>query len=90
VAKDRTVVLNRRLYEAPVALIGRQVELLYHAGDPDRVEIRFAQISYGIVSPVNLYVNCRVRRDRNRNIDLSADPARYLGGCPFNGRPCDE
>lgn len=90
VAKDRTVVLNGRLYEAPVALIGRQVELLYHAGDPDRVEIRFAQNSYGIVSPVNLYVNCRVKRDRNSNIDLSADPARYLGGCLFKGRPCDE
>jgi putative transposase len=90
VAKDRTVVLNGRLYEAPVALIGRQVELLYHAADPHRVEIRFAQKSYGIVSPVNLYVNCRVKRDRNSNIDLSADPARRLGGCLFQGRTCDE
>jgi putative transposase len=90
VAKDRTVVLNGRLYEAPVALIGRQVELLYHAADPDRVEIRFAQKSYGIVPPVNLYVNCRVKRDRNSNIDLSADPARRLGGSLFQGRTCDE
>jgi len=66
------------------------VELLYHAADPHRVEIRFAQKSYGIVPPVNLYVNCRVKRDRNSNIDLSADPARRLGGCLFQGRTCDE
>lgn len=90
VARDRTVVLNGRLYEAPVALIGRQVELLYHAGDPDHVEIRFAQKSYGMVTPVNLYVNARVKRDRNSNIDLSADPDRYLGGSLFKGRPSDE
>jgi transposase InsO family protein len=90
VAKDRTVVLNGRLYEAPVALIGRQVELLYHAEDPGRVEIRWAQKSYGIVSPVNLYVNCRVKRSRNSNIDLSADPTKHLGGSLFKGRPSDE
>jgi transposase InsO family protein len=90
VAKDRTVVLNGRLYEAPVALIGRQVELLYHAEDPGRVEIRWAQNSYGIVSPVNLYVNCRIKRNRNSNIDLSADPAKPLGGSLFKGRPSDE
>jgi len=90
VAKDRTVTLNGRLYEAPVALIGRQVELLYHADDPDRVEIRWAQKSYGIAAPVNLYVNCRVKRDRNSNVDISADPARCLGGRLFKGEPSDE
>lgn len=90
VAKDRTITLNGRLYEAPVALIGRQVELLYHADDPDRVEIRWAQKSYGILTPVNLYVNCRVKRDRNSNVDMNADPARYLGGQLFKRRPGDE
>jgi putative transposase len=90
VAKDRTVILNGRLYEAPVALIGRQVELLYHADDPDRVEVRCGQKSYGIAAPVNLYVNCRVKRDKNSNIDISADPARYLGGRLFKERSNDE
>ncbi len=86
VAKDRTITLNGRLYEAPVALIGRQVELLYHADDPSRVEVKFRQKSYGIATPVNLYVNCRVKRDRNRNIDIDTDPAKYLGGRLFKGR----
>jgi len=90
VAKDRTVILNGRLYEAPVALIGRQVELLYHADDPDRVEVRCGQKSYGIASLVNLYVNCRVKRDKNSNIDINADPARYLGGRLFKERSSDE
>jgi transposase InsO family protein len=90
VAKDRTVTLNGRLYEAPVALIGRQVELLYHADDPTRVEIRYSQKSYGILTPVNLYVNARVKRDRNSNIDLSADPPRPRGGRLFTGRPSNE
>jgi hypothetical protein len=90
VAKDRTITLNGRLYEAPVALIGRQVELLYHADDPDRVEIRWAQKSYGIASPVNLYVNCRVKRDKNSNVNISADPATYRGGRLFKGRITDE
>jgi len=90
VAKDRTVTLNGRLYEAPVALIGRQVELLYHADDPDRVEVKCGQKSYGFAAPVNLYVNCRVKRDKNNNIDISAGPARYLGGRLFKERSSDE
>jgi transposase InsO family protein len=90
VAKDRTIILNGRLYEAPVALIGRQVELLYHADDPDRVEIKYGQKSYGIAPAVNLYVNCRVKRDKNNNVDISADSARYTGGSLFKGGPEDE
>jgi hypothetical protein len=73
-----------------VALIGRQIELLYHADDPDRVEVRCGQKSYGIAAPVDLYVNCRVKRDKNNNIDISADPARYLGGRLFKERSDDE
>jgi hypothetical protein len=37
-----------------------------------------------------LYVNYRVKRDKNNNIDISADPARYLGGRLFKERPSDE
>jgi len=82
VAKDRTITLNGRLYEAPVTLIGVQVELLYHTEDPEQVEIKYQQKSYGIVRPVNLHVNCRVKRDKNRNaqIDLNPDPSTYRGG----------
>jgi len=60
VAKDRTVVLDGRLYEAPVSLIGQQVELLFHPQDPECVEIKFQQQSHGILRLVNLAVNCRL------------------------------
>lgn len=71
VAKDRTVTLDGRLYEAPVSLIGQQVELFFHPQDPECVEIRFQQQSYGILRLVNLAVNCRVKRDRNSQIQIN-------------------
>ena len=37
VNKDRSVVINRRLFEAPVALIGQRVEILYHEEQPEQV-----------------------------------------------------
>jgi hypothetical protein len=92
VGKDRTIVLNDRLYEGPVALIGRRVELLYHADRPDQVEIRYNQQSYGMAQPVDLHVNCRVKRDKNRNAQIQPDPSPnpYTGGKLPIGRPCDE
>lgn len=82
VAKDRTITLNGRLYEAPVALIGRQVQLLFHDSDPQQVEIKYQNKSYGFVRPVDLQVNCRVKRDRNRNTEINTDSrtAGYRGG----------
>ncbi len=65
VGRDRTVSLNNRLYEAPVALIGKRVNLLYHEYDPCRVEVRFGGHSHGLLTPVDLKVNCRVLRKRD-------------------------
>jgi len=62
VAKDRTVALNGRLYEAPLELIGKQVTLLYHDHDPGRIEIHLAGESVGRLVPLDLQLNCRIRR----------------------------
>jgi putative transposase len=82
VGKDRTVTLNGKLYEAPVNLIGHQVELLFHADEPDCVEVRFKQKSYGTLIPVDVHINCRVKRDRNHNaqIDTHNTGSQYQGG----------
>jgi len=72
VAKDRTVTLDGRLYEAPVSLIGQQVELFFHPQASDCVEIKFQQQSYGILRIVNLAVNCRVKRDKNSQIQINS------------------
>ena len=70
VAKDRTVTLNGNLFEAPVALIGQRVDLLYHRDRPKKVEVRLAHKSYGYLQPVDLAVNCRVKRDKNNRAQI--------------------
>jgi hypothetical protein len=81
VAKDRTVTLEGCLFEAPVSLTGKRVLLLYHDQEPNKVEAFWSRQSYGYLTPVNLHVNSRVKRDRNLNPQLESTPkASYKGG----------
>jgi putative transposase len=82
VARDRTVVLNGRLYEAPVDLIGKQVLLLFHRHQPEQVEIFYDQQSYGFLKLLDLHVNARVRRDKysGTEIRISDQDSKYKGG----------
>jgi len=81
VAKDRTVTLGGRLFEAPVSLTGKRILLRYHDHEPNTVEAFLNQQSYGLLTPVNLHVNARVKRDRNHNPQLESTPkAPYKGG----------
>jgi len=81
VAKDRTISLNGKLFEAPVALIGQQVNLRYHEAELERVEVFSGQQSYGLLVPVNLQVNSRVKRDKDSRLVLeSAWESAYQGG----------
>ncbi len=81
VAKDRTITLDGKLYEAPVPLIGKRVLLLYHEHEPGKVEVFWKQKSHGLLVPVDIHVNCRVKRDRNKNTELeSSTKPVYQGG----------
>ena len=81
VSKDRCVTLNGRLYEAPVALISKRVEQLYHDSEPEKVEVKYQNKSFGMIRRVNLHVNCRVKRDKNNNPQIESDNSRqYHGG----------
>lgn len=81
VFKDRTITLAGRLFEAPVALIGKRVLLLYHEHEPETVELFFNQISYGLLVPVDLHVNCRIKRDRYKSTEIESDnPSLYQTG----------
>ncbi len=91
VDRDRTVSLNGRLYEAPVALIGKTITLLYHDEDPSRVEAFHGETSFGILVPLDLKINCRVRREKHI-VELVSQPpeapseedrSRYTGGRVF-------
>jgi len=91
IGKDRTITLNGGLYEGPVALIGKRVELRYHPADPEKVEVFHQNRSYGFARPVNLHVNCRVKRDKNNLPQLSREsrePRR--GGFLFARRDSHE
>lgn len=74
VNKDRSVVVHKRLFEAPVALVGKQVEILYHPESPELVEIRMGQDSWGFHRALDLHVNSRVARTRNATRSLHGDP----------------
>jgi transposase InsO family protein len=79
VNKDRSVVVERRLFEAPVELIGKRVEILYHEHSPEQVEIRCAGQSYGLLRQIDLHVNSRVKRDKNGQIELVGQGACESG-----------
>ena len=93
VHKDRTVSLNGRLFEAPTGLIGKIVSLLYHEHDPSRVEVLNNGSSCGFLVPLDLNINCRIRRDHCRteivpkdNNDKQSDeekPSYYRNGQLF-------
>ena len=98
VDKDRTVSLGGRLYEAPVHLIGRVVTLLYHEDDPARIEVFSEGVSQGMLVPLDLHVNCRIRR-RQHLVELVYPPPqiseqeperKYEGGKLFGERKEDE
>lgn len=91
VAKDRTVSLGGKLFEAPAALIGKQVSLLYHDEYPLQVEILYDGKTMGLLAPLDIHVNCRVKRDKNNNPELlsTEESQTYKGGILW-GRRDDE
>ncbi len=97
VDRDRTVSLNGRLYEAPVNLIGRTVTLLYHEDDPVRVEVLLDGTSHGMLVPLDVKINCKVRR-RHDVVELLPRQAegtpeeenRYKEGRIFGGQEEDD
>jgi hypothetical protein len=80
VSKDRTITLDGNLFEAPVKLIGRRVDLLYHKDSPKKVEVHWQQKSYGYLSAVDLNINCRVKRDKNNQARISSESHSPTGG----------
>jgi stringent starvation protein B len=76
------------LYEAPVPLIGKTVTLLYHESDPARVELLFNGTSHGMLIPLDVHVNIKVRRT-HQGVDIipereyMEEKERYRGGRVF-------
>ena len=63
-------------------MIDKQVALLYHEDNLERVEVFWNDLSYGFLHPVDIHVNCRVKRDKNNDIEIqgTGDPQNYRSG----------
>ncbi len=80
VAKDRSVALQGRLYEAPLRLLGKRVVLFYHDHDPSRVEVFWEDRSYGFLALLDERVNFRVRRESQQIVEIRAEGKTSEGG----------
>jgi transposase InsO family protein len=63
VKKDRSIQLNGRLFEAPVRLIDKAVELRFHPETPEDVEIFYEGLSFGPARLLDARLNARLGRD---------------------------
>jgi transposase InsO family protein len=91
ISSDRTITLHGKLYEGPVALIGKRVELLYHDNDTETIEVKYQDKSYGVIRSVDIHVNCRVKRDKNNQPQLQPEAVSTCqSGALFDGRGQDE
>jgi len=63
------------------------VELLYHQNNPEQAEVRYRGESFGMIRPVNLHVNSRVKRDKNNNPQMALNDNKpgYQGGKLWGG-----
>ena len=87
VNKDRVVTIDGRLFEAPTQLIGERVRLLFDEQKPHQVEVFFKGQSFGLLTPVDLGVNCTVKRDKNSGEVLQAGERAWQQGLlPFTKR----
>lgn len=72
VKKDRTIQLNTRIFEAPVTLIDKKVELYFHDAEPDVVEVFFEGRTYGMAVIMDPHINSRIGRDYPSGTDPKA------------------
>lgn len=74
VKKDRSFRLRGRMYEAPVALIDRTIELRFHEESPENVEIYFDGMSFGQATLLDPHVNAKLGRSWMTREKKESDP----------------
>ena len=78
VKKDRTIRLMGGIFEVPVGLIDRKVELRFHPEDLSQIEIYFGGKSYGLATVVNPHVNVEIGRNWDPKKNLKEKPVEVL------------
>ncbi|CAO0821428.1 hypothetical protein DFAR_2330015 [Desulfarculales bacterium] len=68
-------------------LSGKQIILLYHNHNPDRVEALLENRSHGLLRPLDLAVNCEAKRDHHLLRLESSSTTATTGGSLFSQTP---
>jgi transposase InsO family protein len=86
VGKDRIVSLNGRAFEAPIASIGKSLELRFSPDRPEEVEAFEQNQSLGFLKSVLVHSNARIKRTKNREVSLESSDKKtppITGLVPF-------
>lgn len=91
VAMDRSVTISGRLFQAPTALIGKRIEVVFHDSNPTEVEAVLNGKSYGMLSLLSVSDNYRAKRDREgvTEIRIQSNQSSYTSGQLFNDNGVD-
>lgn len=84
VRKDRSVVVDGRLFEVPTVLIDRRVELRFQRDEPEVVEVFYEGRSFGYATLLDAAVNAKSGRDWQRG-HRPAEPEVPLPRPPRSG-----
>lgn len=92
VKKDRSFRLDGRMYEAPVALIDRSIELRFHEENPAAVEIFYDGLSFGQATLLDPHLNAKLGRNwmtkeksGAASTELPPPPPPKTGQLPLGG-----
>jgi putative transposase len=91
VKKDRSFRLCGRMFEAPVGLIDRYIELRFHEEKPAEVEIFFENLSFGMATLLDPNLNAKLGRNwmtkssREEKEAVIPEPDPRSGFLPLSG-----
>jgi transposase InsO family protein len=82
VKRDRTFQLSNQVFEAPVCLINKRIEVKYQEDKKEDIEIFFDDLSYGKATLLNRTVNYTIGRTQTISYPEKTDisPSELFGG----------
>ena len=86
VNKDRSVSLKSRLFQAPVGLVGKKIEVVFNETDPVDVEAFFNGDSWGKLPVLDQHMNYKVHRQDYQPKDNKQEPVSCEPVSPESGK----
>ncbi len=87
VSRDNAISLDGKAYQAPPGCIGKRLELFYYPKKMDEIEAFENNQSKGMLKPINLHSNAKVKRVRSQTLEIEMEPNKknkpISGQIPF-------